>query len=418
MDTVIQKFYSNGNGLNDGFTQFGAFTNSFNKSTNFIPLAKTTGAINPGIHNNVNIPEQTQPQLKPLLQTMPTINTFQNSAQTLMFNSSSDMIKPLPVPNYKGEYHQMKQNEEMNSKKNATKIQMMEEKMKNMELKSQRLEVINDFFFDMFENNLVREELNKQREERLKKQQEGEEEEEDDDEVEEPVKTNGSKRGGVKSAKGLSKKKNKEEFDPREFQMKTLKNAGKVLKNIKKTIGEYMLEEQLKKNEELQSMTEDIIEIKNELATRLKKIQHKQKLQMEGLAYILQNSGDTKIESLAKRILDNPYYDYNNSIASIYSPNKNDDNVSVASNRRSMLGSLKRSSRKGGSRMSMMKSPSKLSAFGGNNVIHEENENAEEMKEKENSVSSSKKSRSNASGSPNRAKGSKKSSIKRSIKCS
>ena len=177
-----------------------------------------------------------------------------------------------------------------------------------------------------------------------------------------------------------------------------------------------MLEEQLKKNEELQSMTEDTIEIKNELATRLKKIQHKQKLQMEGLAYILQNSGDTKIESLAKRILDNPYYDYNNSIASIYSPNKNDDNVSVASNRRSMLGSLKRWSRKGGSRMSMMKSPSKLSAFGGNNVIHEENENAEEMKEKENSVSSSKKSRSNASGSPNRAKGSKKSSIKRSIK--
>ena len=33
-------------------------------------------------------------------------------------------------------------------------MQMMEEKMKNLELKSQRLEVINDFFFDMFENNL------------------------------------------------------------------------------------------------------------------------------------------------------------------------------------------------------------------------------------------------------------------------
>ena len=47
-------------------------------------------------------------------------------------------------------------------------MQMMEEKMKNLELKSQRLEVINDFFFDMFENNLVKEEINKQREQAAK----------------------------------------------------------------------------------------------------------------------------------------------------------------------------------------------------------------------------------------------------------
>ena len=47
------------------------------------------------------------------------------------------------------------------NKKNATKIQMIEEKMKNLELKNQRLEVINDFFFDMFENNLVKDEINR-----------------------------------------------------------------------------------------------------------------------------------------------------------------------------------------------------------------------------------------------------------------
>ena len=34
--------------------------------------------------------------------------------------------------------------------------------MKKLELKNQRLEVINDFFFDMFENNLVKEELKRQ----------------------------------------------------------------------------------------------------------------------------------------------------------------------------------------------------------------------------------------------------------------
>ena len=37
---------------------------------------------------------------------------------------------------------------------------MIEEKMKHLELKNQRLEVINDFFFDIFENNLVKDEIN------------------------------------------------------------------------------------------------------------------------------------------------------------------------------------------------------------------------------------------------------------------
>ena len=44
------------------------------------------------------------------------------------------------------------------------------------------------------------------------------------------------------------------EFDPEEFQEKTLDNARKVLKGIKESIGNYMLEEQLKKNEELQTI--------------------------------------------------------------------------------------------------------------------------------------------------------------------
>ena len=37
------------------------------------------------------------------------------------------------------------------------------------------------------------------------------------------------------------------EFDPEEFQEKTLDNARKVLKGIKESIGNYMLEEHLKK---------------------------------------------------------------------------------------------------------------------------------------------------------------------------
>ena len=52
-------------------------------------------------------------------------------------------------------------------------------KKKWEKLKSQRLEVINDFFFDIFENNLVKEQLQKQREDKAMKEL-GEEEEEED----------------------------------------------------------------------------------------------------------------------------------------------------------------------------------------------------------------------------------------------
>lgn len=179
-----------------------------------------------------------------------------------------------------------------------------------------------------------------------------------------------------------------------------------------------MLEEQLKKNEELQSMTEDIIEIKNDLQTKLKKIQHKQKMQMEGLAFILQNSGDPKIEAISKRLLDNPYFDYKNSLNTTYSPIKgnDDDNASVTSKRKSMFGSVKRSS-KLGPRMSILKSPSKLSALGAlnneNNIIHEENENIEEINEARNSKTSLFSKKSNVSNSPHASKLSKGSVKKR-----
>ena len=68
------------------------------------------------------------------------------SLKHVVFNITSDMILP-PQVYYKVELYQMKQKSLENEKRNATKLQMMEEKkMRNLELKSQRLEVINDFF--------------------------------------------------------------------------------------------------------------------------------------------------------------------------------------------------------------------------------------------------------------------------------
>ena len=88
--------------------------------------------------------------------------------QNLAFNSSSDLLYNNPVTTnnkrYNSAFNALQDNVYSETKKNNTKMQMMEEKRKNLELKSQRLELINDFFFDMFENNLVKEEINKQRE--------------------------------------------------------------------------------------------------------------------------------------------------------------------------------------------------------------------------------------------------------------
>jgi hypothetical protein len=102
------------------------------------------------------------------------------------------------------------------------------------------------------------------------------------------------------------------DFDPHAFQAKALKNASKVLKNIKRNVGEYILEEQLKKNEDMQNVLEQITDIKNEVNKRLMRLQKEQEIQLEGLCYVLQNSGIPSIEGMAKRVLPNPYgYPYN-----------------------------------------------------------------------------------------------------------
>lgn len=320
MDTVIQKFYSNGKTSNDGFNSFGAFP-SFYSTRGYMKQARTTSAINP--LSKATLKPPTPVRQTPLLGTTtksvsfnpnpevinPSRGTPFDGTKSVVFNSTSDMLNP-PLPNYRGELYQLRQAEIMDAKRNATKVQMMEEKMKNLELKSQRLEVINDFFFDMFENNLIREEMMRQRGEnnqKIKEDESNEKIKKPDDEIAEAL-------NGEKDTKNLQFKGGV--FDPKEFQAKTLKNASKILKNIKKSVAEYILEEQLKKNEELQSMTEDILDIKNEITSRLNRMQSNQKIQMESLAYILQNSGNPKIEELASRVLDNPYYDYRNTTTS------------------------------------------------------------------------------------------------------
>ena len=320
MDNLIQKFYSNGK-EEQKYTQFGALSNNLNfKTTSFIK--PNIGTLNPAMHNietaTTNIPKT------PNRTTQMTQESFLRPTK-LIFNGSSDLFNKSTLPSNKfldnnnintvtktegniPSLHTMKQNFNLESKKNATKMQMMEEKMKNLELKSQRLEVINDFFFDMFENNLVKEEMKRQqnlkdnKNNKDKNENENKEDESDGEERKQRKRSKKSRKKKLKNMKMDFFAKNKEEMEINEFKNKTKSFARSYLNNVKNDIGMLMVEEQLRKNKELQDMTEDLIGLKGDLLNELERMQMAQNLQMKKIVHCLQNSGDEGIENLANRI--------------------------------------------------------------------------------------------------------------------
>ena len=90
-------------------------------------------------------------------------------------------------------------------------------------------------------------------------------------------------------------------------------NAREILNNIKKNLGTYLVEEELKKNEQYQILNEGISELKADLNTKLDRIQQSQKQQMQRIYYCLLNSGDKNVESAAFKLLDD-YAERNNEL--------------------------------------------------------------------------------------------------------
>ena len=315
MDNLIQKFYSNGKEEEQKYTQFGAFSNSLMKNSKLNFIKPNIGVINPAIHN---VETNTKIQIPKTPNKEVTSNDTFLNPKKLIFNSSSDLFNQnIPKNNFAystkdnieinkeqiPSLKTMKQNMNIENKKNSTKMQMMEEKMKNLELKSQRLEVINDFFFDMFENNLVKEELKRQK--GIKEKEEKEEDEKE--ESEEQKKKNETER----KKKRKKKKKeiiinpntlNDEEEYMKQFIEKTDKISKKHLKTMKNDIGLALVEKQLQKNEILNNITEEILDLKGDLMNKLERLEMKQKAEIKTIAYCLQNSGDEKVENLATRL--------------------------------------------------------------------------------------------------------------------
>ena len=308
MDNLIQKFYSNGKEEEQKYTQFGAFSNSLMKNSKLNFIKPNIGVINPAIHN---VETNTKIQIPKTPNKEVTSNETFLKPKKLIFNSSSDLFNQnIPRNNFAYStkdnieinkdpilsLNTIKQNINIENKKNSTKMQMMEEKMKNLELKSQRLEVINDFFFDMFENNLVKEELKRQK--GIKEEKEKEEDEKE--ETEEPKQKNETER--KKKRKKNPNAINEEEEYMKEFIEKTDKFSRKYLKTVKNDIGLALVEKQLKKNEILNDITEEILDLKGDLMNKLERLEMKQKADMKTIAYCLQNSGDEKVENLATRL--------------------------------------------------------------------------------------------------------------------
>jgi hypothetical protein len=152
----------------------------------------------------------------------------------------------------------------------------------------------------MFENNLVKEEMKRQQ--NLKDNKDKIENKENEPDGEERKQRKKSKKKKIKNMKKDFFAKNTEEMEINEFKNKTKSFARNYLNSVKNDIGMLMVEEQLRKNEELQNMTEDIIGLKGDLLNQLERMQMVQNLQMKKIAYCLQNSGDEGIENLANRI--------------------------------------------------------------------------------------------------------------------
>ena len=309
MDSILEKFYNGGNvQTRNGFTGFGGLQTNPIRSIGIPNTSKSPLPVRPMIStiNSAALNTNHKPNL--------TINTnyndinLVNPKRNLAFNSSSDLMYNNPniaKRRYNSEYN-IRNNTYADIKRNDTKMQMMEEKMKNLELKSQRLEVINDFFFDMFENNLVKEEINKQRELAAKESKQKSKEEgyevssssESETETESITNTNGKKKKNKKKKKNINLNtydinnlKKKEVFDPIKYQKSKMEYNKEVLENIKKNVSDYMFEEELKKNEQMQIMGEHINELKSKLISKLDKMEMMQQHQMEKVMFCLINSG-------------------------------------------------------------------------------------------------------------------------------
>ena len=78
-----------------------------------------------------------------------------------------------------------------------------------------------------------------------------------------------------------------EETFKNEFIKKTDNISKNYLSNIKNQIGILLVEQQLNKNETLNNMTEDILDLKGDLLNKLEQMEMKQKAEIKTIAFLM-----------------------------------------------------------------------------------------------------------------------------------
>ena len=375
MDNIINKFYSNGRQGSQNYGKLGVFSasminahginrqpyNPLNSSAEIRPIANRI--VPPPSNNTIN--SYSNYNNYRIYTPQKSIYDDKNKylyPKQLMFNSVGDIFNHNPFKsNTRGQLSLIKENLLYEKKKNNIKMQMIEEKMKNLELKNKKLEVINDFFFDMFENN-INEKIRRQKEEEEKQKMYYESSySSSEDDYFHKRKKRLKKLYKSKSDVDINKYNNyrKEQFDALAFQKKTEQNARNILNDIKKNIGNYLVEEEFKKNEQIQSLNEGINELKSDLNNKLEKMKNFQKQQIQNLASCLINSSD---EGIPLKMFNNNCHNFNDDLGNnifSYKENNEDDYM----NRKYRRGSQKNIS-SGSKRNSLKRNYSDVFNFG------------------------------------------------------
>ena len=81
--------------------------------------------------------------------------------------------------------------------------------------------------------------------------------------------------------------------------LKNIKKKQEKFRKHKKNVGNYLFEEELKKNEQLQIIGEEINELRSKLINHVEKMQMAEKHNLEKVTFCLLNSANGEMEDLA-----------------------------------------------------------------------------------------------------------------------
>lgn len=83
----------------------------------------------------------------------------------------------------------------------------------------------------------------------------------------------------------------------------------KILKDIKDEITKQLADDAIKNRETYSTMNNEFKEFRSDIWNRLDNMEIRQKMQLESIKYVLENSGSSRVKNLSQRVLSEEYFD-------------------------------------------------------------------------------------------------------------